>query len=95
MSTEVSNESCSYDSAVEIKTTEKTCTTTSDGKDKNCTESSHVAHYVWVDDQEVFVEDRLQDVAWNVQVRIHQIQTRNEKDVGSFQGVNNLAVRTA
>ncbi|MSR88023.1 MAG: hypothetical protein EXS69_02610 [Candidatus Zambryskibacteria bacterium] len=53
--TDILNENYPDDSAVDIKVTEKTCSPTDDGKDKDCTESSHLVHYIWDADKEVFV----------------------------------------
>ncbi len=43
------------DSAVDIKMAKKSCTLTKDGKDKDCSESSSMDHYVWDSDREEFV----------------------------------------
>ena len=53
--TEVMNASYPDDSAVDIKLTEKICSSAGYGEDKDCTESSHLIHYIWNTDREVFV----------------------------------------
>lgn len=53
--TDILNENYPDDSAVDIKVTEKICSSADDGKDKDCTESSSTVHYVWDVDKEVFV----------------------------------------
>lgn len=53
--TDIMNESYSDDSAVDIKATEKVCSTTKDGGDKDCSESSHIDRYVWNNAKEEFV----------------------------------------
>ncbi len=55
--TEVMNASYPDDSAVDIKVTEKICSPVDYGGDKDCTESSHLVHYVWDADREVFVAE--------------------------------------
>ncbi len=53
--TDILNENYPDDSAVDIKVTEKICSPADDGKDKDCTESSRLVHYVWDTDKEEFV----------------------------------------
>ena len=55
MKTYIMNESYSDDSAVDVRFTEKFCSTTEEGKDKDCSESSKVNRYVWDDNQEKFL----------------------------------------
>ena len=57
LKTNIINESYPDDSAVDIKFTLKDCFTTQSGEDKNCSESSRIAHYVWDDDSQEFVFD--------------------------------------
>ncbi|HAJ44434.1 MAG: hypothetical protein UV53_C0006G0025 [Candidatus Azambacteria bacterium GW2011_GWE1_42_9] len=52
--TDIMNEGYPDDSAVDIKTTEKICSVAKDGSDKDCSESSHIYHYVWNADKEEF-----------------------------------------
>ncbi|MSR87930.1 MAG: hypothetical protein EXS69_02085 [Candidatus Zambryskibacteria bacterium] len=53
--TDIPNESYLDDSAVDIKVTEKICSPADNAKDKDCTESSRIVHYIWDADKEVFV----------------------------------------
>ena len=57
LETNIINESYPDDSAVDVKFILKDCFTTQSGEDKNCSESSHIAHYVWDSDKEEFVFD--------------------------------------
>lgn len=44
-----------YDTALDIKTTNKDCSRKEDGSDKDCRESSSISHYIWNGDKEEFV----------------------------------------
>ena len=57
LETNIINESYPDDSAVDVKFILKDCFTTQSGEDKNCSESSRTAHYVWDSDKEEFVFD--------------------------------------
>ncbi len=55
LSTDVIEGTNKYDTALDIKTTEKDCTRKEDGSDNVCTESSSLSHYVWDGNKEEFV----------------------------------------
>lgn len=58
-STEIMNGEYLDDSAVDIKLTEKSCTPTESGSEKDCSESSRTDHhYVWNGDIEKFVLEK-------------------------------------
>lgn len=57
LKTEIINESYADDSAVDVKFIMKDCSITKYGEDKDCIESSRIAHYVWDDDGKEFVFD--------------------------------------
>ncbi|MCX6722694.1 MAG: hypothetical protein NT094_01335, partial [Candidatus Staskawiczbacteria bacterium] len=53
--TEILNDGYADDSAVDVKFIEKICSTTEDGGDKECSETSKITHYIWNESKEEFI----------------------------------------